>query len=349
MQAGQPDKIHLVGSIGLDTVEEVFRTVGETCGRRLKRVPDGEPGPRRLWVSFQYPLLRSSPYLRPDPSGAVRKTNKFPLLCLAEGVTPAEVSFGELGYAREARASYFDFCAARDRGELPKGVRFQVCLPTPMGVIYAFCTERNVTDIEPAYERAMIAEVEAICRAIPHKDLAIQWDFCHEMIILDGQPQDMFPLVKASMPEIMTRMARICDRVPADIEVGVHLCYGDFGASHFIEPVDAGKLVMVSNGLARALKHSLAFIHMPIPIQWTAESCLAPLKDLALAPETELYLGLVHVRDGAEGTNKRIAMARKFVSNFGIATECGIARARKTSLVREILAVHVATSCEPAA
>ena len=81
-----PDKIYLVGSIGLDTAQEVFRTVGTAFGNRLKRVPDGEPGPRRLWVSFQYPLLRSSPFLRPDPSGAVRKTNGFPLLCLATAV-----------------------------------------------------------------------------------------------------------------------------------------------------------------------------------------------------------------------------------------------------------------------
>ena len=70
-----PTHVHLVGSIGLATVEEVFGTVGPMFGRRLKRIPDGEPGPRRLWVSFQYPLLRSSPFLRPDPSGALRKTS----------------------------------------------------------------------------------------------------------------------------------------------------------------------------------------------------------------------------------------------------------------------------------
>src|SRR5580700_1931430 len=103
---GTPTRVHLVGSIGLDTVEDVFRTVGPLLGRRLRRVPDGEPGSRRLWVSFQYPLLRSMPFLRPDPSGALRKTSGFPLLCLAEGVTADEIRLGELGYAREARASY---------------------------------------------------------------------------------------------------------------------------------------------------------------------------------------------------------------------------------------------------
>src|ERR1700754_1497649 len=59
-------KVHLVGSIGLDTVEEIFRTVGTLLGPHLARVPDGEVGGRRLWISWQYPLLRASPYLRPD-------------------------------------------------------------------------------------------------------------------------------------------------------------------------------------------------------------------------------------------------------------------------------------------
>src|SRR3974390_3321170 len=78
-------QVHLVGSIGLDTVEDVFRAVGRLLGPYLRRIPDGEVGGRRLWISWQYPLLRASPFLRPDPSGAVRPTNKFALLTLAEG------------------------------------------------------------------------------------------------------------------------------------------------------------------------------------------------------------------------------------------------------------------------
>jgi hypothetical protein len=208
MTSYTPTHVHLVGSIGLGGVDEVFGTVGRALGRRLKRIPDGEPGPRRLWVSFQYPLLRSSPFLRPDPSGALRKTSGFPLLCLAEGVKADEVELGELGYAREARGSYLDFLAARERGDIAKGTRFQVCLPTPMSVIYAFCTARDVAAIEPAYEKAMAREVELICRHIPHRDLCIQWDVCHDMIVWDGQPQDQFPLVNASKDDITRRFTR---------------------------------------------------------------------------------------------------------------------------------------------
>ena len=113
---------------------------------------------------LQYPLLRASAFLVPDPSGAVHRISRFPILCMADGVKPDEIEFGELGYAREARASYQDFCAARERGDLPRHVRFQVCLPTPMAVIYAYCSERDVIAVYNAYERDMTREVTAICR-----------------------------------------------------------------------------------------------------------------------------------------------------------------------------------------
>ena len=185
--------VHLVGSIGLDTVEDVFHAVNTRVGRYLRRVPDGEVGGRKLWISWQYPLLRASTFLRPDPSGAVRPTNRFPLLTLAEGVSPTDVHFGELGYAREARASYLDFVAARERGELPKGVRFQVALPTPFAVVSSVVVADALPIVEAAYEHAMIAEVAALCRHIPHRDLCIQWDVCNEMVIWDGQVTDAVP------------------------------------------------------------------------------------------------------------------------------------------------------------
>jgi hypothetical protein len=40
MTEALPEHVHLVGSIGLDNVDEVFRAAGKMLGRRLKRVPD---------------------------------------------------------------------------------------------------------------------------------------------------------------------------------------------------------------------------------------------------------------------------------------------------------------------
>jgi hypothetical protein len=332
--------VHLVGSIGLDTVDEVFATVGKMLGPHLCRVPDGEVGGRKLWISWQYPLLRASAFLRPDPSGAIRPTNKFPLLTLAEGVAPADVKFGELGYAREARASYLDFAAAREAGTLPKDIRFQVCLPTPFAVVSSVVMPAVLPAVEAAYEKAMIAEVAALCRHIPHRDLCIQWDVCNEMVIWDGQASDAVP-ADVSHDEIIARMQRLCAAVPADVELGLHLCYGDFGARNFVEPKDAAMMVEFANALARTITHPLAYIHMPVPMSRSDDAFHRPLQNLKLDPATKLYLGVVHAADGVTGAKARIAAARRYAAqDFGIATECGMARARSEETVRKLLQIH---------
>jgi hypothetical protein len=339
-QARAPDTVHLVGSIGLDTVDEVFGTVGKLLGRYLRRIPDGEVGGRRMWITWQYPVLRGHPLLRPDPSGAVRPTNRFPLLTLAEGVDPAAIRFGELGYAREARASYLDFLAARQRGDLPPGIRFQVCLPTPFAVVSSVVVRDALAAVEAAYERAMLAEVAALCRHVPHQDLCIQWDLCNEMVIWDGQPTDAVPFPQKPRAALLARVARLCAAVPADVELGLHLCYGDFAGRHFVEPKDASAMVEFANALVEASAHPLAYVHLPVPIDRSDDAFHRPLRDLRLPPETELYLGVVHARDGVPGARARIDAARRYAPSFGIATECGMARARTEATVRSLLGIH---------
>jgi len=80
--------VHFVGSVALDTPDEVFAAIGEHCGPFLKRLPDGEPGGRRLWISFQIPVLRANPSLAPVGEGLVP-------LKLAEGADPGSIHFGE--------------------------------------------------------------------------------------------------------------------------------------------------------------------------------------------------------------------------------------------------------------
>src|SRR5262245_54669475 len=41
-----PFGAHLVGSVPLASAEEVFRTLGRDLGDRVRRLPDGETGPR---------------------------------------------------------------------------------------------------------------------------------------------------------------------------------------------------------------------------------------------------------------------------------------------------------------
>jgi hypothetical protein len=84
-----------------------------------------------------------------------------------------------------------------------------------------------------------------------------------------------------------------------------------------------------------------------VPVGRADRDYFAPFKGLKLDPNTEIYLGLVHVADGVEGVLKRIETACEFVPQFGIATECGIARARKPDLVHRILDTYAGASRDP--
>jgi hypothetical protein len=201
--------------------------------------------------------------------------------------------------------------------------------------------------IEHAYEKAMMREVKALCATIPHKDLCLQWDVCLEMLMWDGQMKEWAAPFDNLEQEIMVRMKRISAPIPRDVELGIHLCYGDWEAKHFVQPLDAGKMVEIANALVKTIAHPLAYIHLPVPIDRTDDAFFQPLRELKLRPGTELYLGAVHAADGAEGVKRRIAVASKYVSDFGIATECGIARARTPELVMSLLKIHTASSREP--
>ena len=78
---------------------------------------------------------------------------------------------------------------------------------------------------------------------------------------------------------------------------------------------------------------------MPVPKDRTDDAYFAPLENLRLRPETELYLGLVHYND-PEGDAARIAAARRHARIDGVATECGMARGDPARLPA-LLAGHV--------
>jgi methionine synthase II (cobalamin-independent) len=190
--------------------------------------------------------------------------------------------------------------------------------------------------VEPIYRRQLFRETDEICGAIPHKDLAIQWDVSTEMGQWEGVRHAYFPDVKAGVIE---RLALHCNRVPRDVELGVHLCYGSYGGRHWKEPESAANMVEVHNRLIESLDRPLDYIHMPVPVNRNDGAYFAPLLQLKLDRRTKLFLGLVHDSDGIEGTRARIAAAAKYASHFGIAAECGFGR-RPPETIPNLLHVH---------
>jgi SAM-dependent methyltransferase len=336
---GPPRGVHLVGSVPLSSAEEVFRTVAAALGDRLRRVPDGETGPRSDWIVWQYPVLSSRPQFEIAPPD-LDHYRPLPRLKLREGEDGADLRFGSLGYAEAARSSYSLFARLKRDRAIPRGCRFQVCLPTPLAPISAFVAPSDQAVVERPYEERMLLEVEEILDAIPSDQLAVQWDTNFEFGMLEGVFPVWFSDVKGG---ILERLLRISRQIPPQVELGFHLCYGDTRQRHYKEPEDAGRLVAIANALAAGLDRPLNWIHMPVPQSRNDRAYFAPLRELRLRPETEFYLGLVHDSDGAEGSERRISRAREVVQGFGVASECGWGR-RAPATVPRLLDIHAAVS-----
>jgi hypothetical protein len=219
-------------------------------------------------------------------------------------------------------------------------MRFQVCLPSPLAPLIQLFMPDSLPVLEPAYTKRMLREVDEIAAAIPADQLAIQWDVASEFAILEGVRRHWLPDPEG---DLLRRLVLVGNAVPEGVELGYHLCYGDSTTRHFKEPEDTALLVRVANGIAAGLKRSLQWIHLPVPIERADDAYYAPLRNLRLPESTELYLGLLHLQDAEEGARRRISTAKKFVDQFGVATECGFGR-RPPEIIPTMFNLHAATS-----
>jgi methionine synthase II (cobalamin-independent) len=330
----------LVGSIGLEDAETVFKTLAGTVGARAKRYPDGETGARGYWIRWQEAFIKDHPQFDMQETHVqlpgFKDKVKRAFFSLREGVSADDVAFESIGYADAAIASYGVFKQLKDDGTIPAGVRFQVSLPTPTAFLSGFVVKASRAAAEAAYERAMKREVDRIAEAVPLDELAIQWDVCYEVVGQDGGYDLHYDDI---IENSLARIARLAGYVPEPAELGIHLCYGDPGHKHIIEPESLATSVAFANGICARSPRSVNWVHMPVPRGRDDDAYFRPLADLALRPETELYLGLVHHTDGAEGTRRRLAAGGRYASGFGIATECGFGR-RDPATIPDLLKIH---------
>jgi hypothetical protein len=187
----------------------------------------------------------------------------------------------------------------------------------------------------PPLTQHLIGEVGKIAKALPNDRIAIQWDVCQEVLAwenyYDPGPVDF-------RTETIDVLTRIGGGVPAGIELGYHLCYGSPADEHMVLPKDMGIMVEITNAIIAGVRRPIQFFHMPVVKARTDDAYFAPLRNLRLRPETELYLGLIHYNDAA-GDRARLAAARRYARVDGIGTECGMARGDPARLPA-LLAAH---------
>jgi hypothetical protein len=129
---------------------------------------------------------------------------------------------------------------------------------------------------------------------------------------------------------ILDRIICLASTINQEVNIGFHLCYGDMGHVHFVQPEDTRVLVNLANSIIENVSpvHAVKYIHMPAPKERQDKAYFAPLANLHLG-DTKLYLGLLHPNDHL-GTKARIEAANEVLAgNFGVASECGLGRTPK--------------------
>jgi len=322
-----PSRVHLVGSVPVPSASGVFSKLVNALPGRLLRMPDGEPAERQQFTMFQRASFSAVPHiLRQYDASFNSVPTKHPTESEIADVLATINRSGPIqtNYDTYAIASYEDFKSMRAAGQIPANVKFQVCLPTPINFL-CLIADGYQAPVEPLYEEALLRALRNIEDSILHSALAIQWDFAAEFAMLEGVTWPHFsPWFSPVREGVVERVLRLVNAVSSDVDVGLHLCYGDIGHRHFFEPKDMARLVDIAKTVKAQAKRDITFLHMPVPKDRTDSEYFAPLKELELGP-TELYLGVVHYND-LEGTKRRIAAAHTATAKFGVATECGMGR-----------------------
>src|SRR5262249_16039100 len=170
--------VHLVGSVPMANAEAVFRTVSAAFGAKLKRIPDGETGERSDWIMWLRPVFADNrAFVLSDDIFRLHETAPpIRRYQLPPGRSIDDAKIDNVFYVDIATSSYRTFRILKDAGEILPGTRFQVDLVPAHSVIWLFLVDALHAPIDPIYNAALKREIDKIAAAIPHEELAIQFD-----------------------------------------------------------------------------------------------------------------------------------------------------------------------------
>jgi hypothetical protein len=262
--------VHFNGSVNLPDAETVMREISARIPSGVRRMTDGETGERGYWVHFQVEKFAAMPEFETLDRARVYETTDdapaVPRLRLAPGVSADAVRWPNLGYADAYTASYELFRNLQQEGVIPGGVRFQMQYPTPLAGVAGPFAPNELPALVTSYGAALFVDLDRALAIIPHDRCAVQWDVAFEFGLLEGGLGPTLPVDQVAPPLIAC-----IDHVPSDVPVGMHLCYGDYGHEHFVQP----------ESLARRCPSSTR--SRPVPADhWT--SCPSPSRRPATTP-----------------------------------------------------------------
>jgi hypothetical protein len=345
-----PRSVHFNGSVNLPDAGTVMREISTRIPTGVRRMTDGETGERGYWIQFQIQKFLQMPELESVTVGPAYGTSSDApprrRLRLAEGASAETIGWPNLGYADAYAASFEVFDQLQKDGTIPSDVRFQMQYPTPLASTAGSFAPEDVAAIAASYEAALFADLDRLLERLPHDRCAVQWDVAVEFGLLEGA---MGRGSAVPLEQITPGLVRCVDRVPADVPVGLHLCYGDYGHQHFMEPESLRTQVDLVNAVGAGARRPIAWASFTVPQGRGDAAYFAPLRDLTVGPETELAFALVpyHPGDQADATtaaqaghiDAALAASAAGAREWAVCTECGMGRVAAEDVPR-LLDIH---------
>jgi hypothetical protein len=349
----------VVGSAPFDTVDDALREFATRLGDRASALPDGEVGVRNAWISVLpqltydknpdlepinvVPIEKAVQEPDPDPKAMHASLGTYKL---KPGVT--ETRF-DLHFGPAAVESYKEFTRLRDEGVIGEAVRFQVGIPTTAnGIDLFFPVPSDRPIVAKAYERSVKEMIALLLDTIPADNLAIQLDFCAEVVNSSGALDHLVP-DPSSLPPIEARVARytsaeylspLAETIPDEVVLGYHLCYGTWGGWPGSRVPDLGLIARLANGIVANTPHRVDYVHLPT-MPNPSDEFFAPLADLDIGA-TKVFLG-IELADGIDALRRRIEQAKRYLPDFGLAHYCGYGREQRSRVMELLEDLRVAS------
>ena len=343
-----PTSVHFNGSVNLPDAETVMREISSRIPNGVRRMTDGETGDRNYWISFQTRKFEQMPEFETVSVGQAYDTAAdapdMPQLRLTQDASAEMIDWPNLGYADEYTTSFAKFEQMQNAGTIPADVRFQLQYPTPLASVAGTFVPDDLPKVAPSYEQALFADLDTALERLPHQRVAVQWDVAVEFGALEGAMGPKLPI-----DQIAPGLVRCIEHVPADVAVGMHLCYGDYGHRHFKQPESLQMQVDLVNAVSSGARRPLSFVSFTVPQARSDSAYFEPLSGLQTGSETELDFALVpyHPDDQAPGTTAEqiehidaaLINSPGGARHWGICTECGMGRVAAVDVPR-LLDLH---------
>jgi hypothetical protein len=243
--------------------------------------------------------------------------------------TPKEIdkflNFHWLDYFKQSYPIYQKLKRAQGLSDL----KFQVGLPTGLGITFVVLGPINGLRYAQAFNRRMAYEANEIAKLVDPGDLVFQIEIPIEVI--------MFHLLPPVISDIVFRsVIGLINLLNPAIPIGIHLCLGDLNNESLAKLSSLKRLVKFSNKLVAKFPatHKLEFIHYPL-----AEGKIPPVTDssfydelgkITLPSNTRFIAGFVHEKlslDEHTHLLKNIENIRG--DKVDVACSCGMGRRSK--------------------